>query len=114
MTEGHFPWAASKAAVRNWRKALGVSGLDTEGSRELHRRVSREGGAAVRRKYAARSRRSAPPKLKRPWMEGEDQLVRALPGAEAARRTGRALTAVYQRRAALKALARRGQARGRT
>jgi hypothetical protein len=34
----------------------------------------------------------------RPWTAGEDALVRALRPAEAAKRTGRALGAVYQRR----------------
>jgi hypothetical protein len=33
-----------------------------------------------------------------PWTAAEDQLVRTLPPAEAARRTGRTLLAVYARR----------------
>jgi hypothetical protein len=45
-------WGASKTAVQNCRRALGASGLDTEGSRELHRKVGCEGGAAVRLKHA--------------------------------------------------------------
>ena len=35
------------------------------------------------------------------WTDGEDELVRALPPADAARRTGRTLAAVYARRFAL-------------
>jgi hypothetical protein len=37
----------------------------------------------------------------RPWTPGEDKLVRTLPPAEAARRTGRSVRAVYQGRFAL-------------
>jgi hypothetical protein len=37
----------------------------------------------------------------RPWTPEEDGLVRALPPAEAARRTGRSLPSVYDRRHAL-------------
>ena len=37
----------------------------------------------------------------RPWTPEEDELVRALPPGEAARRTGRSLRAVYDRRYAL-------------
>jgi hypothetical protein len=36
----------------------------------------------------------------RQWTPAEDHLVRTLPGVEAARRTGRTLRAVYQRRQA--------------
>jgi hypothetical protein len=52
-------------------------------------------------------RRPAPPRRKRQWTEGEGELVRKLPGVEAARHAGRTLTAVYQRRATLKVLDRR-------
>jgi hypothetical protein len=38
------------------------------------------------------------PKAARPWTEAEDSLVRTLPAAEAAARTGRTLDAVYCRR----------------
>jgi hypothetical protein len=39
-----------------------------------------------------------PPKAARPWKPAEDQLVRTLPGAEAAARAGRTLQAVRDRR----------------
>jgi hypothetical protein len=37
-----------------------------------------------------------------PWTEAEDELVRTLPPAEAAQRTGRAINAVYDRRSQLR------------
>jgi hypothetical protein len=79
-------WGASWTAVRNWRRALGVRGLDTEGSRELHRKVSHEGGAAVRHKFAPRPQRPPPPERKRAWAAGEDELVPMRHGVGAARR----------------------------
>jgi hypothetical protein len=47
---------------------------------------------------AGRKRRWAPPDC---WTAGQDELVKALPPAEAAARTGRSLRAVYSRRHAL-------------
>jgi hypothetical protein len=60
------------------------------------RRLSEE----TRRKMseAHRRRGTRPPDGARLWTEEEDELVRALPGKEAAGRTGRTLTAVYKRR----------------
>jgi hypothetical protein len=84
-----------------------VGAYDTEGTRRLHREVSKHGAAAVARKYAAGRRQPEAPKAARAWTGREDELVRALPAREAARRTGRTITAVYQRRANL----RRGSSR---
>jgi hypothetical protein len=47
---------------------------------------------------AQRRRGTRPPKAGRPWTEAEDEAVRTLRPAEAARRTGRTLGAVYDRR----------------
>jgi hypothetical protein len=46
----------------------------------------------------ARHRGTPPPRFGTHWTPEEDKLVRALPPAEAAGRTGRTLPAVYQRR----------------
>jgi hypothetical protein len=40
----------------------------------------------------------ARPGQARPWTEAEDELIRTLKPSEAARRTGRTLSAVYARR----------------
>jgi hypothetical protein len=48
-----------------------------------------------------------PPKQARLWTAEEDEMARGLDAAEAARRTGRTLTAVYQRRITLKVRDRR-------
>jgi hypothetical protein len=50
---------------------------------------------------ANRRRGTRPPKAGRPWSVREDELVRGLPAPEVARRTGRALAAVYGRRRVL-------------
>jgi hypothetical protein len=59
----------------------------------------------TRRKMSEAHRRSGtrPPNAGRPWTPEEDRAARALPPAEAARRTGRSLGAVYSRRAVLRA-----------
>jgi hypothetical protein len=56
-----------------------------------------------RRAWLAYHARRQPhgPKATRRWTPEEDELVRALPAAEAARRTRRTLRAVHDRRAAL-------------
>jgi hypothetical protein len=64
------------------------------------RRLSEE----TRRKMseAHRRRGTRPPKAGPPWSAEEDALLRALPAAEAARRTGRTLGAAYARRRELR------------
>jgi len=61
--------------------------------------------AETRRKMseAHKRRGTRPPKAGRPWTPEDDELARALPPAEAARRTGRTLEAVHSRRAVLRA-----------
>jgi hypothetical protein len=56
-----------------------------------------------RRAWLAYHARRQPhgPKSLRPWTPEEDELVRSLPAAEAARRTRRTLPAVHDRRAVL-------------
>ena len=53
--------------------------------------------AEARAKMSAAHKRrgSRPPKAGRPWTAEEEALLRRLPPAEAARRTGRTLKAVY-------------------
>jgi hypothetical protein len=70
-------WSAVQAALYQ-----ALRGLPGGGS--LARLLNRERGAR---------RRSC-----RPWTQREEELVRTLGPAEAARRTGRTMTAVYQRR----------------
>jgi hypothetical protein len=68
------------------------------------RRGSRHSEETRRRMSEAHKRRGTrPPKAGRPWTPAEDGAVLTLPPAEAARRTGRSLGAVYGRRAALRA-----------
>jgi hypothetical protein len=98
---------ASASAVNDWRMALGVDFNGTEGTRRLRHAVAKEGGKAVKCLYAARRRVPAPPKQVRLWTAEEDELALTLPADEAARRTGRTLTAVHQRRITLKARDRR-------
>jgi hypothetical protein len=59
--------------------------------------------AATRRKMseAHKRRGTRPPKAGPPWTAEEDALARRLPAAEVARRTGRTLQAVYDRRRVL-------------
>jgi hypothetical protein len=61
--------------------------------------------AETRRKMseAHRRRGTRPPAVGRLWTPEEDELARALTPAEAARRTGRTVEAVYSRRSALRA-----------
>ncbi|MBL8828620.1 MAG: hypothetical protein JNM18_16685 [Planctomycetaceae bacterium] len=50
---------------------------------------------------AHRRRGTRPPWLNPPWTKADDKLLRTLPAAEVAKRTGRTLTAVYSRRGVL-------------
>src|SRR5262249_26605268 len=60
------------------------------------------GEARAKMSEAHRARGTRPPWLGPPWSPKEDALVRRLPAAEAAARTGRTLAAVYSRRRALR------------
>jgi hypothetical protein len=92
-------WSGTRErAVWAWRMVLGVDACGTEGTRQLRRAVSQDGAEAVRRMFAGRPRQPHPVKATRLWAVGEDSLVRALPAAEAARRTGRSLICGGRRR----------------
>jgi hypothetical protein len=72
----------------------------TEAAAAAHRGT--HPSAETRRKMSdAHKRRGSLVPGTRPWTPAGDDLVRALPPAEAARRTGRSLKAVYQRRLVL-------------
>jgi len=160
-------WRVHEGVVWRWRKALGVTRTNNEGSRLLNQAAAEAGGKAMRerdwsdeecdgRSRAAvrlnlkrflhtgyhgprwtqeqlqllgkepdavvagkvgrsvnavrvmRGRLGIPNPAARPvafgsprWSAKQDELVRRLPPAEAARRTGRTLTAVYSRRSRL-------------
>ena len=72
-----------------------------EAMRRTH--VGRPLPASTRAKMSAahRKRGTRPPWVKPAWRPWEDELCRTLPAAEVAKRTGRALGAVYSRRAIL-------------
>jgi hypothetical protein len=90
---GRWPHAASgpipQASGETWtavNQALGCG----------HRGLP---GGDTLAKLLDRHRRGRPQReARQPWTAREDELVRGLPPAEAARRTGRSLRAVYQRR----------------
>src|SRR5262245_47938132 len=62
--------------------------------------------AGARRKMSAAHRRrgTRPPRASRPWTAAEDGMLRQLPAAEVAQRTGRTLGEVYGRRRVLELL----------
>jgi hypothetical protein len=66
-------------------------------------RTGRPHTAALRAKMsdAQRKRGAWPPAAGRPWTEAEYHVVATLPPAEAAKKTGRSLSAVYYRRGKL-------------
>jgi hypothetical protein len=86
-------------------QAPAVRALTDEEAQALDERVRRGEGlpAEERRAWLAYHARRQPhgPKSLRPWTAEEDELVRSLPAAEAARRTRRTRRAVYDRRVAL-------------
>jgi hypothetical protein len=112
-------WGASEFVIRKWRRALGVSRTDNEGTRRLIQAAAEAGARAARDRPVPpeereRRRRAALEKdlgryllpgfngfNVRAWTRKEDKLVRTMPPAEVASRTGRTLTAVYDRRSLL-------------
>jgi len=109
-------WGVGEGAVWRWRKALGVTRLSNERTRELYRRSGRAAGAAMkarawtpqereaRRQLALEQNTAAGLEKYRPsprWRNREERLLGKLADAEVAERTGRSLTAVRKRRAAL-------------
>jgi hypothetical protein len=108
-------WGASAFVVWKWRRALGVSRTGNEGTR----RLIQAGARAIRDRPVPPEERERHRRVAleqnlgryllpgfngfnvRAWTPKEDRLVRTLPAAEAVRRTGRTLTAVYDRRSLL-------------
>ena len=102
-----------------WRKALGVSRTDNEGTRRLIQAAAEAGARAARDRPVPPEERERHRQVAREknlgryllpgfngfnlraWTRKEDRLVRTLPAAEVVRRTGRTLTAVYDRRSLL-------------
>jgi hypothetical protein len=78
-----------------------VPRLALSGRREGRLGTPHSAEAWAKMSAAHRRRGTRPPKAGRPWTGAEDELVRTLPAAEAARRTGRTLAAVSARRRGL-------------
>jgi hypothetical protein len=86
-----FWWGVSAGVVWRWRKALGVGRIDSPG----------EGPGPGAKDLARQLLPGFNSFNVRGWTGEEDDLVSTLPAAEAARRTGRTLAAVYDRRSLL-------------
>jgi hypothetical protein len=108
-----FWWGASKTAVQNWRRALGVGRTDNEGTARLVLAAAEKGAEAVKARdwtedERGHRRRNAIEKdlgrnlvtgYRGPlWAAGEIALLGTFPDEEAARRTGRTVNAVRQKR----------------
>jgi hypothetical protein len=112
-------WGASAFVIWKWRKALGVSRTGNEGTRRLIQAAAAAGARAARDRLMPPEERERHRRVAleqnlgryllpgfngfnvRAWTRKEDRLVRTLPAAEVVRRTGRTLTAVYDRRSLL-------------
>ena len=111
-------WGVSPYLVGQWRKALnvqrtigthqrlseGVRAADPARARKMRRtHVGKPLPATTKAKMSAAHRRrgTRPPWLKPAWTPREGRLCRELPPSEVAKRTGRAIGAVYSRWAAL-------------
>jgi hypothetical protein len=108
-----FWWEVSEGVVHRWRKALGVTRINNEGSQRLIRAASEHGVEQLRgRRLSAdqveRRRRTAYEldlgRYLRPgyhgprWTAAEVALLGRLSDDEVARRTGRSVNAVRQKR----------------
>src|SRR5207244_7991693 len=96
-------FGVSEYTVWRWRKAFGISRWGTQGSRELHQRVSEAGASKLRGKARPRElvRRTVETKKAKGyvlptgrwddagWKPAEVALLGTLPDAEVTRRTGR-------------------------
>jgi hypothetical protein len=117
-------WGISEGVVIRWRKALGVTRTNNEGSQRLIRAASEKGAMQLRGRpltpeQVERRRRTARElNLGRHlhkgyyglwWTKAEVRLLGRLPDEEVARRTRRSVDAVRQKR---EALARRRRASG--
>jgi hypothetical protein len=118
-----FWWGVSWRVVKGWRRALGVTRTNNEGTRRRIRAASELGAAQQRGKRLSpeqveRRRRTAKElglgRYLRPgyhgpwWTKAEEALLGRLPDEEVARRSGRSVNAVRQKREKL-GLARPGR-----
>jgi hypothetical protein len=109
-----FWWGVSVAVVWRWRRALGVTRTNNEGSRRRMRAAAEAGAARLhavaraRTRAARRLRPAGAPDPRRHWPRGypapprwsdaDLALLGKLPDEEVARRTGRTWNAVRQKR----------------
>jgi hypothetical protein len=106
-------WGASKTAVQNWRRAFGVGRTDNEGTRRLVRAAAENGAEALQAREwteaerEARRLRAVAMDLGRNlatgyhgprWTPAGIALLGTAPDEEVARRTGRTVGAVRQKR----------------
>src|SRR5262249_52748135 len=104
-------WGVTPGVVWRWRKALGVTHWGTEGSKRLHQEVSERGADAIRgrrpsaetirKRVQTRRERGYPPPdrwAEDGWKPEEVALLGTLPDEEGARRLGRSISAVSQKR----------------
>jgi hypothetical protein len=106
-------WGASAAVVRSWRKSLGVTRRDNEGSHRLIRAAAKDGAEAMKarewtdeereRRRQVNAQRGLAANLITGyhgprWAAEDTALLGHVPDAELARRTGRTVGAVRQKR----------------
>jgi hypothetical protein len=91
-----------RAKIATARRGKPRSAEVVEGMRK--RMLGQKLPKATRAKMSAaqRARGTKPPKAGRPWTAAENELLRALPAADVAKRTGRTLPAIYIQRRRLK------------
>jgi hypothetical protein len=118
-----FWWGVSEGVIHRWRKALGVTRTNNDGSQRLIRAASERGAERIRGRpltpeQVERRRRTArelnlgrflrEAYHKSGWTKAEARLLGRLPDAEIARRTGRSTDAVRQKRQAMERRRRAG------
>ncbi len=106
-------WGACPTAVRRWRKALGVTRTSNPGSARLIRAAAEQGGQAARAREWTEEERERCRRLNAElglarnlvlgyhgprWTPQDIALLGVLPDEEVARRTGRTVGAVQQKR----------------
>jgi hypothetical protein len=108
-----FWWGVSEGVIHRWRKALGVTRTNNEGSQRLIRAASERGAERIRGRpltpeQVERRRRTAlelnlgrflrEAYHESRWTKAEVRLLGKVPDAELAHRTGRTVDAVRQKR----------------
>jgi Ni/Co efflux regulator RcnB len=98
-------WAKARDPVRREKIAAAKRGVVRPAVMAKVRKsnIGRTLNDETRRKMseAHRRRGTRPPKAGRSWSDHEDAMLRSLPAGDVARRTGRTLRAVYNRRSKL-------------